>query len=44
MSRQFFGELVDISSVTNYINQEFIQKDLYEHVDYSGMLKLIKKC
>ena len=45
MLRQFFGELVDISSVTNYITQEFIQKDLYEHVDDSwNVLKLIKKC
>lgn len=48
MLRQFFGELVDISSVTNYITQEFIQKDLYEHVDdywdvktYQRMLDLV---
>ncbi|MEK4404537.1 terpene synthase [Sporosarcina sp. FSL K6-6792] len=39
MLRQFFGELVDICSVTNYITQEFIQKDLYEHVDDSWDIK-----
>ncbi|MFZ0447264.1 MAG: terpene synthase [Bacillus sp. (in: firmicutes)] len=43
MLRQFFGELVDISSVTNYITQEFIQKDLYEHVDDSWNVKTYQK-
>ena len=43
MLRQFFGELVDISSVTNYITQEFIQKDLYEHVDDSWNIKTYQK-
>lgn len=41
--RQFFGELVDISSVTNYITQEFIQKDLYEHVDDSWDVKTYQR-
>jgi len=48
MLRQFFGELVNISSVTNYITQEFIQKDLYEYVDdpwdvktYQRMLDIV---
>ena len=43
MLRQFFGEFVDISSVTNYITQEFIQKDLYEHVDDSWNVKTYQK-
>ena len=43
MLRQFFGELVDVSSVTNYITQEFIQKDLYEHVDDSWNVKTYQK-
>lgn len=43
MLRQFFGELVDISSVTNYITQEFTQKDLYEHVDDSWDVKTYQK-
>jgi len=43
MLRQFFGELVDISSVTNYITQEFIQKDLYEHVDDSWDVKTYQR-
>ena len=43
MLRQFFGELVDISSVTNYIAKEFIQKDLYEHVDDSWNVKTYQK-
>ncbi|MEH7239570.1 terpene synthase [Bacillus sp. JJ1562] len=43
MLRQFFGELVNISSVTNYITQEFIQKDLYEHVDDSWNVKTYQK-
>jgi vacuolar-type H+-ATPase catalytic subunit A/Vma1 len=43
MLRQFFGELVDISSVTNYITQEFIQKDLYEHVDDSCNVKTYQR-
>ena len=43
MLRQFFGELVDISSVTNYITQEFIQKDLYEHVDDSWNVKTYQR-
>ncbi len=43
MLRQFFGELVDISSVTNYITQEFIQKDLYEHVDDSWNIETYQK-
>jgi hypothetical protein len=43
MLREFFGELVDISSVTNYITQEFIQKDLYEHVDDSWNVKTYQK-
>ena len=43
MLRQFFGELVDISSVTNYITQEFIQKDLYEHVDDSWDVKTYRR-
>lgn len=43
MLRQFFGELVDISSVTNYITQEFIQKDLYEYVDDSWNVKTYQK-
>lgn len=43
MLRQFFGELVNISSVTNYITQEFIQKDLYEHVDDSWNVKTYQR-
>ena len=43
MLRQFFGELVDISSVTNYITQEFIHKDLYEHVDDSWDIKTYQR-
>ena len=43
MLRQFFGELVDISSITNYITQEFIQKDLYEHVDDSWNVKTYQR-
>ena len=43
MLRQFFGELVDISSVTNYITKEFIQKDLYEHVDDSCNVKTYQR-
>jgi hypothetical protein len=43
MLRQIFGELVNISSVTNYITQEFIQKDLYEHVDGSWNVKTYQK-
>ncbi|WP_216641138.1 terpene synthase [Solibacillus sp. R5-41] len=43
MLRQFFGELVDISSVTNYITQEFIQKDLYEHVEDSWDVKTYQR-
>ena len=43
MLRHFFGELVDISSVTNYVTQEFIQKDLYEHVDDSWNVKTYQK-
>ena len=43
MLRQFFGELVDISSATNYITQEFIQKDLYEHVDDSWNIKTYQR-
>ncbi|WP_449536387.1 terpene synthase [Ferdinandcohnia sp. Marseille-Q9671] len=32
MLREFFGDLVDSSSVTNFIIQEYVQKDLYEHI------------
>ncbi|MGE7921133.1 terpene synthase [Viridibacillus sp. NPDC093762] len=43
MLRQFFGELVNTSSVTNYITQEFIKKDLYEHVDDSWDIKTYQR-
>ncbi|MFF3099787.1 terpene synthase [Viridibacillus arvi] len=43
MLRQFFGELVNNSSVTNYITQEFIKKDLYEHVDDSWDVKTYQR-
>ena len=43
MLRQFFGKLVDISSVTNYITQEYIHKDLYEHVDDSWDVKTYQR-
>lgn len=43
MLRQFFGELVNTSSVTNYITQEFIKKDLYEHVDDSWDVKTYQR-
>lgn len=39
MLRQFFGNLVDNSSITNFIIQEFVQKDLYEHVEDSWDIK-----
>ena len=35
--------LVDISSVTNYITQEYVQKDLYEHVDDSWDIKTYQR-
>ena len=45
MLRQFFGELVDISSVTNYITKNLYKK-IYMNMwnDFLGMLKVIKKC
>ncbi|MEK5147967.1 terpene synthase [Psychrobacillus sp. FSL K6-4615] len=47
MLRQFFGEIVGIGSSTNYITQEYVHKDLYEHVDsqniktYQRMLDIV---
>ena len=35
--------LVDISSITNYITQEYVQKDLYEHVDDSWDIKTYQR-
>ncbi|MFL0507480.1 terpene synthase [Ureibacillus sp. 179-F W5.1 NHS] len=43
MVRQFFGNLVDNSSITNFIIQEFVQKDLYEHVDDSWDIKTYQR-
>lgn len=48
MLREFFGNLVDISSITNFIIQEYVQKDLYEHINdfwnvntYQRMLDIV---
>ena len=43
MLREFFGNLVDISSVTNFIIQEYVQKDLYEHMDDSWDIKTYQR-
>ncbi|MEK9200329.1 MULTISPECIES: terpene synthase [Bacillales] len=43
MLREFFGNLVDISSVTSFIIQEFVQEDLYEHVDDSWDIKTYQR-
>ena len=43
MLREFFGNLVDISSVTNFIIQEYVHKDLYEHVDDSWDIKTYQR-
>lgn len=43
MLREFFGNLVDISSVTNFIIQEYVHKDLYEHMDDSWDVKTYQR-
>jgi len=43
MLREFFGNLVDISSVTNFIIQEYVDKDLYEHIDDSWDIKTYQR-
>ena len=43
MLREFFGNLVDISSVTNFIIQEYVHKDLYEHIDDSWDVKTYQR-
>ena len=43
MIKQFFGNLVDISSITNYITKEYVQKDLYEHVGDSWDIKTYQR-
>ena len=43
MLKQFFGNLVDISSVTNFIIQEYVHKDLYEHIDDSWDIKTYQR-
>ena len=43
MLREFFGNLVDISSVTNFIIQEYVHKDLYEHIDDSWDFKTYQR-
>lgn len=43
MLRVFFGNLVDIGSDTNYIIQEYVHKDLYEHVDDSWNIKTYQR-
>ena len=43
MLREFFGNLVDISSVTNFIIQEYVHKDLYEHIDDSWDIKTYQR-
>lgn len=35
MLREFFGNLVEISSTTNFIIKEYVQDDLYEHIGNS---------
>jgi len=47
MLRHFFGEIVGIGSATNYITQEYVHKELYEHIDtrniktYQRMLDIV---
>ena len=43
MLREFFGNLVDISSVTNFIIQEYVHKDLYEHIGDSWDIKTYQR-
>lgn len=43
MLRVFFGNLVHIGSPTNYIIQEYVHKDLYEHVDDSHNIKTYQR-
>ena len=43
MLREFFGNLVDISSITNFIIKEYVQNDLYEHIDNSRDIKTYQR-
>jgi|GEM_PF-729709 len=43
MLREFFGNLVDISSVTNFIIREYVDKDLYEYTDDSWNIKTYQR-
>ena len=43
MLREFFGNLVDISSITNFIIKEYVHKDLYEHIDDSWDIKTYQR-
>ncbi len=48
MLREFFGELINDGSFTNYITQEYIDEKLYEYADdicdtktYQRMLEVV---
>ena len=43
MLRIFFGNLVNTSSVTNFITREYVHKDLYEHIDDSWDIKTYQR-
>jgi len=43
MLREFFGNLVDISSITNFIIKKYVQNDLYEHIDDSWDIKTYQR-
>ena len=43
MLRVFFGNLVHFGTPTNYIIQEYVDKDLYEHIDDSRNIETYQR-
>lgn len=43
MIKQFFGNLIQTSSITNFITKEYVQNGLYEHIDDSCDIKTYQR-